>query len=145
MSEDTKLNVGDTTTVESPPVITPTPPASDTEVKEAKVVKLEKTPTSGQSGPPIDLKWEKMNDKEQALIKFLYGSGTGARPIATISTLASECFFGKADTVAQANSWTRNSLRRLVRGEWVEKFVRGSFRITTKGRARLHEVVTDNT
>jgi hypothetical protein len=143
MSEDTKVS----TEVHTQGPLSIMPPTSESvpteSVKAAKVVKPIKVPTSGQSGPPLNLKWDKMNPKEQSIVRFLFGTGTGTRPIVTISTIASECFFGEADTEALANSWTRNSLRRLVRGEWVEKFVRGSFRITTKGRARFQEAAVD--
>lgn len=98
-----------------------------------------KKPTTGQSGPPVDVPFEKLNDKEKTVAKFLNGKGKGARNPLKISDIASKCFSKQTEDKAQANSWTRNSLRRLVTAGWVEKKdgARGLYWITEKGRKRL--------
>jgi hypothetical protein len=108
-------------------------------VKAKKPAKkpAKKKPVSGQSGPPVDVPFEKLNDKESTVVKFLNGKGKGARNPLKIADIAKRCFGKKAKDEAQANSWTRNSLRRLVTGGWVEKMERGLYRIDEKGRKRL--------
>jgi hypothetical protein len=143
MSEEIKADTDKTVAelLAPPPHAPPAESESvSTPIKQAKILNPTKVPTSGQSAPPITLEWDKLNAKERKLIEFLDGSGTGVRSIVTIPQLAAECFFGVAETEAQANSWVRNSLRRLARGgdsDWVEKFVRGSYRISVRGRMKL--------
>lgn len=86
------------------------------------------SPTSGQSGPPLDLSKDKLNDKETKVVAVLQDD---ANPVA-INALATTCFSEKSAKVA--NSWVRNSLRRLVRGKWVEKIGKGTYRLTETGR-----------
>lgn len=137
MSEDTKELDAQTVSVVVHPESAPAPVPARVEVKLAQVAQPSRVPTSGQSGPPIKLEFEKLNDKERKIVEYLDGAGTGPRSIITIPRLAAVCFKAEADSEAQAASWVRNSLRRLVRGEWVEKFVRGSYRISQKGRMKL--------
>jgi len=100
-----------------------------------------KKPVTGQSGPLVEVPYGKLNDKEQQVVKLLNGKGKGARNPLTIAELAGKCFSKKAKVSAknddQANSWTRNSLRRLVCAGWVEKVERGSYKITDRGRKRI--------
>jgi hypothetical protein len=95
--------------------------------------KQAKAPKSGQSGPPLDLGYGDLNDNERKVVAVF--KGKGERKPKTIADLAKECFPSKK--FAKANSWVRNSLRRLVRADWLEKMERGSYRITDKGRRRL--------
>lgn len=105
--------------------------AKKTAVKVAK--KKQATPTTGQSGSPIDLVKAKLNDKETKVVSILDGD---ANPVA-LNVLAAAAFAGQA--TAQANSWTRNSLRRLVRGKWVQKVGKGTYRMTDLGHSRFNE------
>lgn len=99
---------------------------------EKKAAKSDKpTASTGQSGPAIkDLTVEDLNDKETTIMLAL---GTeGHRTEKTIKQLADECFPNKKK--AQANSWIRNGLRRLVRAKFLEKDGRGVFKHTVDGR-----------
>jgi hypothetical protein len=90
--------------------------------------KPKSAPTSGQSGPPIDLSEKGLNAKELKILSALCnGQGT-----MTIKELATECFKGKAK--AQANSWVRNSLRRPARAGLIEQVERGTYKATAKGK-----------
>ena len=110
------------------------PKAKATSNKKAKAQE-KRTPTSGQSGPPIELSVEGLNTKEAKIFSALNGSGSGVRTIMTITELATECF--KSRGKKQANSWTRNSLRRLVQSGLVEKVERGKYRVSDAGRKKL--------
>lgn len=106
--------------------------AKKTAKAEKKTAKSDKPVAStGQGGPAIkDLTAEDLNDKETAILLAL---GTeGHRTEKTIKALADECFPNKKK--AQANSWTRNGLRRLVRAKFLEKEGRGVFKQTVDGR-----------
>jgi hypothetical protein len=94
----------------------------------------------GQDAQPIDgLSFTELNRHEQALVLTLNGEGTGVREYKTIVELMyanNWHVLGKA----KGNSRVRNSLRRLVRGTWVEhaeKIGDGRYRITEAGRKRL--------
>lgn len=89
-------------------------------------------PTSGQSGPPIELSLDRLNSKERRVLDTL-----NEPPVApmTIEELAETCF--KSQGKKRSNSWVRNSLRRLVQGGLVEKVSRGSYRISETGKKRL--------
>lgn len=112
----------------------PKAPKAKKEPKEPKAAK--KPPTSGQSGPPMELPAEKLNDKERKVLDCFPLKGD--RRTMTIVEMAKEAFPSKK--AAQANSWTRNSLRRLTRGGWLDKLERGQYRISEKGRKRLQRV-----
>lgn len=105
--------------------------------KKTKGVKASKGPSSGQSGPHIDaLPWEKLNKKERLLLGCF--NLDGSRETHTIESLAAEAFKGKAKNKAQANSWVRNALRRLMRsGRWLEKLEAGVYRLTPEARKNL--------
>ena len=81
--------------------------------------------SSGQAGPPVKI--TKVNLKESKVIEQL---NHGSEP-QKISEIA-KCFKGKSK--AQANSWVRNSLRRLVRGGLVKQVQRGTYTLTAKGK-----------
>ena len=121
------------------PVIKPKAkkPKVASEVKQATVTVEKKVPTTGQSAPPIELPLEMMNDKEKSLVQVLNGQGSGARVVLNLAVLGMEACGGVAETESQANSWARNSLRRLVRGKWAERTAPGMYRISTVGRKRL--------
>lgn len=94
-----------------------------------------KPPTTGQSAPPIALRMRQLNAKERDVLVRLNGSGTGAREVCTIASLAVDCFGNFPPK--QANSWVRNSLRRLMQGQLIEKVDRGSYRVSELGRRKL--------
>lgn len=101
--------------------------------KPAKARK--KDPTSGQSGPTIELSVDGLNAKEAKVFHLLNGEGAGVRAILTIAEIAETCF--KSQGKKRSNSWARNSLRRLVQGGLVEKVERGKYRVTDAGRKKL--------
>lgn len=103
--------------------------------KAAKAARKDK-PTTGQSAPHVDVKLDELNDKELKVLGAVNGKGEGQREEITIPDLT-KVFKNTAATKAQANSWVRNSLRRLITGEYVEKMQRGLYRMTEKGRKRL--------
>jgi hypothetical protein len=103
--------------------------------KVAKKTTSKAKASSGQGGPSLDLPIEKVSAKERRVLESLDGSGTGTRVIWTIVELAADCW--KSKSKKQANSWVRNSLRRLVRAGIVEKVERGQFRISDAGRKKL--------
>lgn len=101
-----------------------------TEVRKAPVKKKAKgtliTAPGGQSGPAIVPK--RLNAKEVRVFDYLAKN----RGEASISEMASGLW--PKQGAAKANSWVRNSLRRLVRAGWVDRVGRGSFRISAAGR-----------
>ena len=97
--------------------------------------KTQAAPVSGQSGPPIELSVEGLNSKEGKVFAALNGPGSGVRTVLTITELSETCF--KSRGKKQANSWTRNSLRRLVQAGLVEKVDRGRYRVSDAGRKKL--------
>lgn len=84
----------------------------------------------GQNGPKlIDFPYSKLNRNEAKLMCSF--DPYGIREVFSISDLADKSF---PDTSSdKANSYVRNSLRRLVRGDWIEKIGRGEFRIGMYG------------
>ncbi len=103
--------------------------------KKKRAPKKATKASSGQSGPGLELALEKLNDREKRVVDALNGKGSGSREIFTIDDLAESCW--KSKSRAQANSWVRNSLRRLIRGGVVEKVERGQYRIADSGRKKL--------
>ena len=84
-------------------------------------------PTTGQSGPPVDFGKKSLNQKETKVLSAL-NHGSGPRKISEIAEI------WKSQGLDKANSWVRNSLRRLVRGGLVEQTERGTYRLTAKGK-----------
>lgn len=95
-----------------------------------------RTRKSGQSGPELDFFVPKgngsrrvLNSKERRVLGFLVEC---EGPSATLDELAS--IFKKSVSVEKANSWVRNSLRRLVCGGLVNKIARATYSITALGK-----------
>lgn len=114
--------------------------ATATKAKKKHKVKAApkaRTGSTGQSGPQIDgLTWNDLNKKERLLVGCF--DLEGDREVRTIDTLAEAAFKSKAKNLAQANSWARNSLRRLMRsGKWLEKVEPGKYRLTAYARKML--------
>lgn len=87
--------------------------------------------TQGQNGEAIELPWEKLNDDEKKLLRATFKAKGDREPFA-IKTLQGYLTPGKIKDTSR----TRNALRRLVRGGWYEKYERGTYRWTDKGRKR---------
>lgn len=84
---------------------------------------------TGQSGDKIELAASQLNDNERAVVGALYED---MNPLSIVA-LATVAF--PSQPPSRASSWARNSLRRLVRGDWIEKMGRGTYALTEKGRA----------
>ncbi len=95
--------------------------------KKAKSAKVAKSPQA-QGAAPIELPFDKLNKDEVKIVKSVYAP-KGERKAKSIREL--QASIGGKDT-----SPTRNALRRLVRGGWLEKFERGTYRLTEKARKR---------
>lgn len=91
-------------------------------------------PTTGQSGPALDLRVSDLNEKEVMVLRFLDGKDSKFRPY-WLEEIAVGCW--KKELLKTANSWTRNSLRRLVRADFVTRVERGAYQISPKGREQL--------
>jgi hypothetical protein len=106
-------------------------------VVKAKAVKAapKRKPVSGQSGPRIaELAWDDLNKKEKLLLGVF--DLEGEREVRTIEQIGSEAF--KNQPLKKQNSWTRNSLRRVMRaGIWLEKTAPGKYRLTQAARTKL--------
>jgi hypothetical protein len=108
---------------------------SKTATKKAKlrVVKAPKI-SYGQKGGKLDLELSDLNAKERKLLGVF--NPNGARGEYMIEHLA--MVFGReAKNRMQAQSWVRNSLRRLVRGKLVEHVGDGTYRMTLMARAMV--------
>lgn len=88
----------------------------------------------GQKGVPLDLPVEYMNPNELAVLRC-FGLRDGYRTTLSITEIADKAFPKKSEK--RANSWVRNSLRRLVRGSWLESIDRGVFRFTQMAVTKL--------
>lgn len=91
----------------------------------AKAAPAPSDAASGQSGPKVKI--TKVNAKEAKVIAQLNHDSDPQK----ITDIA-KCFKGKVKS--QANSWVRNSLRRLVRGGLVKQVSRGTYTLTAKGK-----------
>lgn len=99
--------------------------------KARRAAAKEKKPSTGQSGPKIkDLQFADLNRKERLVMGCF--SVSGEREVRSIAELAALAF--KSYPAKKANSWTRNSLRRLVRGGLLEKPTPGAYRLSRVGR-----------
>ena len=88
-------------------------------------------PSTGQSAPARDLRWDALTEGEQAIVEVLDGKGQGARSPRSIEYL-SELFDGDS-----AKLQARNALRRIVVSGWVDRCERGSYQISERGRKRM--------
>lgn len=86
---------------------------------EKNNTKANKAPTSGQSGSRIKLGAEQLNAKETVVYSAI------RRSRSTLTELAEACWPRKPK--AKANSWVRNSLRRLVRARLVREADAGAY------------------
>lgn len=98
----------------------------------------------GQSGEVLALTLEKLNKNELAVLRTLNAEGVGDRPPMKIAEVMLANSWHIPDK-AKGNSRVRNSLRKLVRGQWVEhakSIGDGTVRITELGRAALGRTVS---
>lgn len=99
-------------------------------------------PTTGQSSAPFHLPLDGMNPHERAVVRAANRPTSGRREVYDVRQLAR--------TARRTLLQTRNALRRLVPGNWVERVpevedpdtgdvvaVRGRYRVTRSGRDRL--------
>jgi hypothetical protein len=98
-------------------------------IKEPK-----KRSSSGQCGPPIvDLDFNGLNLKERRLVEVLL---VRTKPT-KILDLAYLCW--PNEPKVRRSSWVRNSLRRLVRAQFVARVSDGLYKITATGRKYVRE------
>lgn len=90
-------------------------------------------PTTGQSGPRIQMDLASFNPKERKVLDALQAYRTLSLP-----QLADICFPSKSK--AKGNSWTRNSLRRVVCAGYVRKVAPGTYALTAHGQRQLGQV-----
>lgn len=93
----------------------------------------------GQSGEPIELTFDMLNDNELAVMKTLGGAPEPMK-IAEIM-LANQW---QIPDKAKGNSRVRNSLRKLMRGSWIQRTDAG-FQTTDLGRGELGLSEPENT
>ena len=131
----------ETVEVPAPPVevVTPNPEAVKAKrgpkkgSKAKKPVKAEvPAPTSGQSGPAIKIGYNELSANER---KVLDCFDPNDKAHFTIAELSSKAFGGFKKS--KANYFVRNQLRRLIRGNWLDKSAPGTYRLSTSGRNRL--------
>jgi hypothetical protein len=104
------------------------PAAKKAAAKKAPTKKpAAKKAKSGQSAGAIALERAGLNTNETKVLEALR---TGRKPL-TLVEIAKAAFPRK--TRAQGNSWVRNALRRLVRGNLVIKVERGTYKASPKG------------
>lgn len=109
---------------------------TDMTTKNKKKTQKKTKATSGQSGPPMEKELSDLNQKEIRVLMFANGEGSGKRPEVTITEMAEGCWKSKSKAVS--NSWTRNSLRRLVRTGMIEKLERGLYQISVSARKQIN-------
>lgn len=91
---------------------------------------------SGQSGPRIEIEVGDLNRKERRVLFLLLGDDDASRETYTLGEMA-DALWAKSKGPAVANSWVRNSLRRLVRAGYVEKVAPGCYRVSASGRSKI--------
>lgn len=95
----------------------------------------------GQASSPLRLTFEQLSDNEREMVIFL---GVEGRPVFTIKELLEGLGWHLGRTGrARGNSKVRNTLRRLVRSNWVghqSEIGDGKYRITLQGFNKLVKV-----
>jgi hypothetical protein len=119
---------------EQPPAKAPKPekvkPPKKTKAPKAEAGGEAPKSKQGQGGPALDVAYADLNGNERRVLDLLLGD-TEPRTLANMAAAA----FARLDP-AQAGSWVRNALRKLVRGTWVEKVGKGEYRVTADARSR---------
>lgn len=69
-----------------------------------------------------------LSPKERRILRAFKWARNGKR---TLTELAERCW--SSLNPVKANSWTRNSIRRLVAGSYIEKVGKGTYRLTEIG------------
>jgi len=109
--------------VEAPPQVAPVAPAPPVVCSAGGRTRPRqqrpRAPSSGQSGPPLDLREADLNPKEVRVLRALSEGGQQ-----TLKELEG-VFSGEPSS--RANSWARNALRRLVRGGLVRRVGKGTY------------------
>lgn len=94
----------------------------------------------GQRAGALKLHHSELTSNEQKLVGVLAQPG---RPVLTIKELVVACKWDKRLGKAKANSRVRNTLRRLVRANWVghpESVGDGRYRLTREAASRLRRL-----
>ena len=95
-----------------------------------------KRQTQGQSGPKIELTWEGLCTTERRVIRALAPKHGEHKRVMTIADIAHETGWIKREGKKKAYSWVRNSMRRLVRANFVaheSQIKDGRYLLTTYG------------
>ena len=90
--------------------------------------------SSGQCGPTLKLEAGELNGKERKVLGTLVSA---SKPM-KLSEIAEATF--KSLGPIKGNSWTRNSMRRLVRSGLVRKSATGTYSVTAKGKGEKAEI-----
>lgn len=98
----------------------------------------------GQQGSPLKLAFDELSENEQQLVTFL---GAEGRPVYTIKEMMEGLgwHLGRMGR-ARGNSKVRNTLRRLVRSNWVghkDDIGDGEYRITLRGYNQLVKLASE--
>ena len=93
--------------------------------------------SSGQGGPALKLEAGELNAKERKVM----GTMVSASKPLKLSEIAEATF--KSLGPIKGNSWTRNSMRRLVRSGLVRKSATGTYVVTAKGKGEKSELKTE--
>lgn len=97
--------------------------------------------SQGQRAGALRLSFDDMTKNEQMVVVALAREG---RPVLTIREIMVECnWHHMPGGKAQGNSRVRNTLRRLVRANWVthpDEVGDGKYRLSTQALARLRRI-----
>jgi len=96
--------------------------------------------SQAQTSESMQVVFGKLNDHEQAIVDLLSAKG---RPLLKINEIGTQLGWFEALGKDKGSSRVRNSLRRLVRGNWLahgKDIGDGSYRLTKQGLDRLRRV-----
>ena len=110
--------------------------------KEKQMPKKKFEHSQGQRGPVMQFHYDELSKLERAIIDTLAASKT---PLEIVEIMEANNWHKIKGGRARGNSRVRNTLRRIVRAEWVGhpkdgETGDGRYRVTTKGRARLRSL-----
>jgi len=110
----------------------------ETKATKVKAPKVDEAHVGGQSAPPVGVDEEELNSKERRILQ-IFRDMSGAR---TLGELAEGSGFAKRVGAFRAKSWTRNSLRRLVREGFLKRLAAGTYELATR-RAKKEKAVEE--
>lgn len=114
-------------------------PAKKAPAKKAAAKPAEKKdkPSSGQCGPALKLEAGELNSKEKRVLATLVAANKPMK----LAEIAEVSF--KSQGPIKSNSWTRNSMRRLVRSGLIRKTGTGTYTATPKGKGEKSEISSE--